>query len=109
MVGQLPRLNVSLATMKYTSARPLADPETGARKLVEIASGIQPVQDGRVFIELINVPFLKQGGTGEQFSAAVALAQERGWLELHESGTYVRLPAQMLARPIRESAAFGPD
>ncbi|MDD1520702.1 hypothetical protein DCG74_36970 [Bradyrhizobium sp. WBAH42] len=77
--------------MKYTSARPLADPETGARKLVEIASGIQPVQDGRVFIELINVPFLKQGGTGEQFSAAVALAQERGWLELHESGTYVRL------------------
>ncbi len=46
--------------MKYTSARPLADPETGARKLVEIASGIQPVQDGRVFIELINVPFLKQ-------------------------------------------------
>ncbi|WP_027576594.1 hypothetical protein [Bradyrhizobium sp. WSM1743] len=77
--------------MKYTSARPLADPETAARKLVEIASGIQPVQDGRVFIELINVPFLKQGGTGEQFSAAVALAQKRGWLELHESGTYVRL------------------
>ncbi|MDA9545029.1 hypothetical protein ACM43_11205 [Bradyrhizobium sp. CCBAU 45321] len=80
--------------MKYTSARPLADPETGARKLVDIANGIQPVQDGRVFIELVNVPFLKQGGTGEQFSAAVALAQERGWLELHESGTYVRLPGQ---------------
>ncbi|MDA9497269.1 hypothetical protein XI05_06945 [Bradyrhizobium sp. CCBAU 11357] len=59
---------------------------------VEIARGIQPVQDGRVFIELINVHFLRQGGTGEQFSAAVALAQERGWLELHESGTYVRLP-----------------
>ncbi|WP_441232588.1 hypothetical protein [Bradyrhizobium sp. 1200_D9_N1_1] len=80
--------------MKYASARPLADPETAARTLVEIASGIQPVQDGRVFIELINVPFLKQGGTGEQFSAAVALAQERGWLELHESGTYVRLRRQ---------------
>jgi hypothetical protein len=79
--------------MKYTSARPLADPETAARKLVEIASGIQPVQDGRVFIELINVPFLKQAGTGEQFRTAIASAQERGWLELHESGTFVRLKA----------------
>jgi len=83
--------------MKYASARPLADPEIAARKLVEIASGIQPVQDGRVFFELINVPFLKQGGTGEQFSVAVALAQERGWLELHESGTYVRLTWQTAA------------
>ncbi|WP_333931617.1 hypothetical protein [Bradyrhizobium sp. CCBAU 51745] len=42
------------------------------------------------------MPFLKQGDTGEQFSAAVALAHERGWLELHESGTYVRLRGQML-------------
>lgn len=80
--------------MKYASARPLADAETAAHKLVEIASGMKPVQDGRIFIELINVPFLKQGGTGEQFRAAVTLAQERGWLELHESGTYVRLSAQ---------------
>lgn len=77
--------------MKYASARPLADPETAARKLLEFASGIQPVQDGRIFIELINLLFLKQGGTGEQFRDAVALAQERGWLELHESGTYLRL------------------
>jgi len=53
-----------------------------------------PVQDGRGFIELINMAFLKQGGTGEQFHAAVALAQDRGWLELHESGTYVRLRPQ---------------
>jgi hypothetical protein len=80
--------------MKHASARPLTDPEVAARKLVEIASGIQPVHDGRIFIELINVPFLKQGGTGEEFRTAVALAQERGWLELHESGTYVRLVAR---------------
>lgn len=36
------------------------------------------------------MPFLKQGGTGEQFRAAVGLAQERGCL----SCTYVRLPEQ---------------
>lgn len=80
--------------MKYAPARPLANPENAARTLLEIASGIQPVQDGRIFIELINVPFLKQGGIAEQFRAAVALAQERGWLELHESGAYVRLTGQ---------------
>lgn len=42
--------------MKYASARPLADSENAARKLFEIASGIKPVQNGRIFIELINVP-----------------------------------------------------
>ncbi len=39
--------------MKYATARPFADPETAARKLVEIASGIEPVQDGRIYIELV--------------------------------------------------------
>lgn len=77
--------------MKYASACPLAYPETTARKLVEIASGIQPAQDGRIFIELVNIAFLKLGGTGEQFRAAVTLATERCWLEMHESGTYMPL------------------
>lgn len=79
--------------MKYASARPLADPETAARKLVEIASGVESVQDGRIFIELVNTPFLKQCGTGEEFRVAIALATGKAWLELHESDTYVRLTA----------------
>jgi len=28
------------------------------RKLMEIANAIEPVQDGRIFIELLNGPFL---------------------------------------------------
>jgi len=28
---------------------------------------------------------------GCEFGAAIKMAVERGWLELHESGTYVRL------------------
>jgi hypothetical protein len=32
--------------MKYAPARPFADPEQAARKLIEIASAIEPVQDG---------------------------------------------------------------
>jgi hypothetical protein len=30
--------------------------------------------------------------SGPEFGADVRFAAERGWLELHESGTYVRLP-----------------
>jgi hypothetical protein len=37
--------------------RPFANPEAAARKLVEIAAGIEPVQDGRIHIEKINAPF----------------------------------------------------
>ncbi|RZN01685.1 hypothetical protein CWO91_33025 [Bradyrhizobium genosp. SA-3] len=78
--------------MKLTAERPFANPEAAARKLVELASGIEPVQDGRIHIEKINAPFLYTlKATGEEFGAGIRYAVERGWLELHESGTYVRL------------------
>jgi hypothetical protein len=78
--------------MKLTAERPFANPEAPARKLVEIASGIAPVQDGRIYIEKINAPFLYTlKASGEEFGAGIKLAVEKGWLELHESGTYVRL------------------
>jgi hypothetical protein len=38
--------------------RPFADPEAAARKLMEIANSVEPVQDGRIHIELINWPML---------------------------------------------------
>ena len=40
--------------MKYADTRPYADPEKAARKLLEIASTIEPVQDGRIYIEMVN-------------------------------------------------------
>ena len=50
----------------------------------------EAVQDGWIYIELINAHFLKGGGTPDQFRAALARAIEKGWFERHESGTYVR-------------------
>jgi hypothetical protein len=55
--------------MKFVEQRPFADPDAAARKLVEIANSVEPVQDGRIYIEL-------------------------GWLWMHESGTYLRLLKQ---------------
>jgi hypothetical protein len=62
-----------------------------ARKLVEIANSVEAVQDGRIFIELLNVPFLYElKGTPAEYGAGLKLAIERGWLQMHESGTYVK-------------------
>jgi len=44
--------------MKFATARPYADPEAAARKLIELANSVEAVQDGRIFIELLNGPFL---------------------------------------------------
>ncbi len=44
--------------MKFTKPRPLADPDVAARKLIEIANGVEAVQDGRIFIERVNAHFL---------------------------------------------------
>jgi hypothetical protein len=53
--------------MKFVSDRPFADPDVAARKLVELANAFEPVQDGRIYIEVINGPFLYQlkGTPGE--------------------------------------------
>jgi hypothetical protein len=72
--------------MKFTPDRPFADADKAARKLVEIANGVEPAQDGRIYIERVNAPFLAAGGTGDDFHAGIAL----GWLWRHESGTYVK-------------------
>jgi hypothetical protein len=77
--------------MKFAEARGYADPEAAARKLIEIANSVEAVQDGRIHIELINGPFLFQlKGTPAEYGAGLKLAIARGWLEMHESGTYVK-------------------
>jgi hypothetical protein len=80
---------------KFATQRPYASPEAAARQLVQLvqlAASIEPVQGGRIHIEKINYPFLfTLKGNGTEFGAGIRYAVEKGWLELHESGTYVRL------------------
>jgi hypothetical protein len=77
--------------MKFTTDRPYADPEAAARKLIEIANSVEAVQDGRIYIELINGPMLFElKTTPAEYSAGLKLAIERGWLTLDRSGTYVK-------------------
>ena len=53
------------------------------------------------------MPFLQMGGSGEEFRAGITVAQERGWIELHESGTYPRLMKATLSLD-RESCSSRP-
>jgi hypothetical protein len=77
--------------MKFRNDRAYANPEAAARKLVEISNSIEPAQDGRIFIELINWPFLSEHkGSPAEYKAGLELAIARGWLVLHESGTYLK-------------------
>jgi hypothetical protein len=58
---------------------------------VEIANSVEAVQNGRILIEKINAPFLfRERATPAVYKAGLDLAIERGWLVLHESGTYVK-------------------
>jgi hypothetical protein len=51
----------------------------------------QNLQDCRIYIEKLNGPFLYiDKGSPAEYSAGLKLAVERGWLELHDSGTYVK-------------------
>jgi hypothetical protein len=77
--------------MKFVDARPFADPDAAARKIVEIANGIEAVQGGRIHIEKINGPMLYQfKATPAEYKAGLDRAIAKGWLVLHESGTYVK-------------------
>jgi hypothetical protein len=77
--------------MKLTATRPYADPEAAVRKLIEIANSVDAVQDGRIHIELINGPMLfEHKASPAEYTAGLKLAIERGWVVMHESGTYVK-------------------
>jgi hypothetical protein len=77
--------------VKFVEGRPLADPDAAARKLMELANAFEPVQDGRIYVEKINGPFLFQlRGTPAEYKAGLDRAIANGWLWLHESGTYVK-------------------
>lgn len=77
--------------MKFAEPRPYADPEKAARRLMEHAQAFEPIQDGRIYIEKINGPMLYgDKATPAEYRAGLDYAIQHGWLELHESGTFVK-------------------
>ena len=78
--------------LRLTADRPYSGPEKAARRILEIANTVEAIQDGRIHVEKINGPFLfRDGGSPAVYGAGMKLAIDRGWLEMHRSGTYVKL------------------
>jgi hypothetical protein len=91
---------------EFVAPRPFADPEVAPRKLVELANAFEPIQDGRIYIEKINGPFLfrpQRHAGGVQGRARscdcqglASAARERHLCPLHRGGRrIVRLKAAM--------------
>ncbi|MCA1402545.1 hypothetical protein IF803_17105 [Bradyrhizobium sp. UFLA06-06] len=78
--------------MKDVGDRPYSDAEKAARRIMEHARAFEPIQDGRIYIEKINYPMLYQDkATPAEYWAGLQHAIGKGWLEYHESGTFVRM------------------
>lgn len=72
---------------------PWSDPEKAARRLIKYAQEFKPIQDGRIYTEVLNYPFIdRDRATPAQYTAGMQYAKDAGWLEkMHESGTYTRI------------------
>jgi hypothetical protein len=65
--------------MKFVSDRHFADSDAAARKLMQLANAVEPVQDGRIYIEKIKGPFLFQlKGTPAEYKAGLERAIANG-------------------------------
>jgi hypothetical protein len=76
--------------MRSVAPSRLSDPDSAARKLVKIAHTVEAAQDGRIHIELINLPVLRAGGAPAEYRAGIEHAIDKGWLWRHESRFYVK-------------------
>ena len=89
-IFQICRFGFLLAQIRLSASslwRPFP-PASSAR----FANAFEPIQDGRIYIEKSNAPFLYElKGTPAEYKAGLLRAIANGWLELHESGTYVKL------------------
>jgi len=74
--------------MKFVEPHPFTNPDAAARKLVEIANGVEAVQDGRIRARQRAVS--GGGAASDQFRAGIERAIALGWIWRHESGTYVK-------------------
>ena len=78
--------------MKHVADRPYSDPEKAARRLLEHAHAFEPIQDGRIYIQKLNGPFLfGDKATPAEYTAGLERAITLGWLEIHDSGTFVKV------------------
>jgi hypothetical protein len=65
--------------MKFVEKSSFADPEVAAHELLELANTFEPIQEGRIYIEKINAPFLYElKSTPAEYTAGLERAIAKG-------------------------------
>jgi len=64
-------------------------PANAAKRLLEIASSIDASYDGRVYVEKVNLAFLREGGLPDEYRAGIDRLKADGLIDLHPSGPFV--------------------
>ena len=75
-------------------------PANAARRLLEIANGVETSSDGRIYVEKVNIVFLREGGWPDEYRAGIDKLKADGLIDMHESGAFFRFTdkgAQRLA------------
>ena len=57
---------------------------------MEIANGIETGEDGRIYVEKVNIVFLREGGWPDEYRAGIDKLKADGLIDMHESGTFFR-------------------
>ena len=73
--------------MKYATDRHYSDPEKAARRLLEYAQAFEPIQEAQSISR--SSGSLPQSHARE-YAAALDYAILKGWLQIHESGTFLK-------------------
>ena len=65
-------------------------PANKAKRLLEIASTIDASYDGRVYVEKVSMPFLREGGSPDEYRAGIDRLKADGLIDMHPSGAFFR-------------------
>ena len=78
--------------MKYATARPFADSEKAARKLLDIVrASIAESRLPYAYTGAANTDFLRAGGSVDEYAMGMKHAAEQKWIEVDRSGTRIVL------------------
>lgn len=64
-------------------------PANAARRLLEIANGVE-AEEGRIYVEKVNLPFLREGGSPSEYRAGIDKLKSDGLIKMHDSGAFFR-------------------
>jgi hypothetical protein len=85
----IPALNAK-GGFTLTSQSEYGLPANAARRLLEIANGIETGFDGRIHVEKVNSAFLREGGSPDEYRAGIEQLKADGMIAMHDSGAFFR-------------------